>query len=52
MRRLIHLLLGACTLPLCVTSASAEMRQFANIVYELPKGWETNGKTDGRLELG
>ncbi len=45
------MLLSACTLPLCVTSASAEMRQFANIVYELPKGWKTNGRTDGRLEL-
>jgi hypothetical protein len=49
--KLTLLLLTACTLPLCPASASAQTRQFANIVYELPKGWEPDGKTDGRLEL-
>lgn len=45
------LLLAACTLTLCAAPASAETRQFANIVYELPEGWKPNGETDGRLEL-
>lgn len=45
------LLLTACMMPLCAASALAETRQFANIVYELPEGWEPNGETDGRMEL-
>lgn len=51
MPKLTLLLLTACTLPLCAASASAETRQFANIVYELPEGWKPNGETDGRVEL-
>jgi hypothetical protein len=51
MQRLTLLLLTGCALQLCAAAASAEMRQFANMVYELPNGWEPNGETDGRLEL-
>jgi hypothetical protein len=51
MARLTALLLIACALQVWAVPASAEKRQFANIVYELPKGWKASGKTDGRLEL-
>ena len=51
MARLTALLLIACALQVWAVPASAEKRQFANIVYELPKGWKAYGKTDGRLEL-
>ena len=51
MARLTLLFLAGCTLQLCAGAAWAETRQFANIVYDLPTGWEPNGKSDGRLEL-
>src|SRR3546814_20681582 len=51
MLRFTVALLIACTLQVWPVPASAEMRQFANIVYELPKGWRAGGKSDGRLEL-
>src|SRR3546814_14377243 len=51
MLRFTVALLIACTLQVWPVPASAEMRQFANIVYELPKGWREGGKCDGRLEL-
>jgi hypothetical protein len=51
MRKLALPLLIACALPLCAASASAETRQFANIVYAVPEGWKPNGETDGRVEL-
>ncbi len=35
----------------CTTEASAESRQFANVVYDLPAGWQPNGKTEGRFQL-
>ncbi len=51
MRKLALPLLTACALPLCAASASAETRQFANVVYAVPEGWKPNGETDGRVEL-
>lgn len=51
MVRLAAVLLIACVLQIRAVPALAEMRQFANIVYDLPKGWKANGKSDGRLEL-
>ncbi len=43
--------LAAVLAPLAAATASAETRQFSNIVYELPAGWEVGGKSDGRQEL-
>lgn len=51
MVKLPTLFLIALALQVWAMPASAEKRQFANIVYELPQGWKVHGKTDGRLEL-
>ncbi len=44
------LLAGGCLIFYAVP-ASAETRQFANMVYEVPAGWETNGKSENRFQL-
>lgn len=43
-------LIASCFI-LAAVPAHAETRQFSNIVYDPPAGWETNGKDGDRLEL-
>ena len=47
----LAIILATAAVPLAAATASAETRQFANLVYDLPAGWEAGGTSDGRQEL-
>jgi hypothetical protein len=51
MAKLAIAVFTACVLQIWTASVWAQTRQFANVVYDLPHGWEPNGNTEGRLEL-